>query len=289
MARPLPLPDSHRSGTNGSSPARPASAGSLHLHAAVVDEAHASSDNLELPAEDGAALTENAADALANRGRSRAEDAAAAAELEHIRSENAQLRTLCFELEQALQEAAQQLNPDLEKQIHEYDAVLEEKNDMIRQLHLQLQEVQILLEGSEARAKEAPAPPAPRPSQGPTPGEDELLALSEELERERRQLQEDEQTLMEQMRVMEVSMARERAEMARQRNDLQRLQSEIHEDLKRLERNGASQKKIEEHMGKLKDAKTRRGAAPASRVAGAVISPLRPRLPPPPHPARKQD
>jgi hypothetical protein len=260
MARPLPLPDPHRSGTNGSPPGRPASAGPLHLHPATLDEAQASSDN-ELLAEDEQAPAENSADSRSSRGRSRTDSAAEAAELEHSRSENAQLRALCLELEQALQEAAQQIHPDLEKQIREYDAVLEEKNELIRQLHLQLQESQAILEDAGANAPQAP--PA-RTQQEPTPCEDELLALSEELERERRQLQEDEQTLMEQMRVMEVSMARERAEMARQRNDLQRLQSEIRHDLERLERNGATQKKIEELKGKLQDVTARRGAAPAS-------------------------
>src|SRR6185437_10477288 len=236
MARPLPLPDPHRSGANGSPSGRPASAGPLHLHPATVDEAQASINGLEFIAEDEQAAVENIANTRHGLSRSQADSAAEAAELEHYRSENAQLRALCLELEQALQEAAQQIHPDLEQQIREYDAVLEEKNEMIRQLHLQLQESQAILEDSEARVSEAA--PA-RTHQGPAPCEDELLALSEELERERRQLQEDEQTLMEQMRVMEVSMARERAEMARQRNDLQRLQSEIRHDLERLERNGA--------------------------------------------------
>ena len=74
--------------------------------------------------------------------------------------------------------------------------------------------------------------PEHRPANtGPAPCEDDLLALSEELERDRRQIQEDEQALMQQMREMEVSMARERAEMARQRNDMQRLQSEIRHEI----------------------------------------------------------
>src|SRR5207245_11338045 len=102
------------------------------------------------------------------------------------------------------------------------------------------------------------------PRQGPVPREEELLTLSEELERERRQLQEDEQSRMEQMRQMEMSMARERAEMARQRNDLQRLHGEIRHELERLERNGALQSKMEELKTRLQDANTRRGAAPAS-------------------------
>ena len=66
---------------------------------------------------------------------------------------------------------------------------------------------------------------------------------------------------MEQMREMEMSMARERAEMARQRNDMQRVQGEIRHELERLERNGALQNKIEGLKSKLHDATTRRGMA----------------------------
>jgi hypothetical protein len=68
---------------------------------------------------------------------------------------------------------------------------------------------------------------------------------------------------MEQMRQMEMTMARERAEMARQRNDLQRLAGEIRHELERLERNGALQTKMDDLKAKLQDATSRRGAAPS--------------------------
>lgn len=178
------------------------------------------------------------------------------AELEHVRTENDQLRQLCVDLEQALQEAASQKpDPAVEERVREYEALLEEKTETIRQLHHQLQEAQAALDEAEGAAARR---------QGPVPREDELLALSEDLERERRQLQEDEQSLMEQMRQMEISMARERAEMARQRNDLQRLYGEIRHELERLERNGALQSKMDELKLKLQDAATRRGAAPGN-------------------------
>jgi chromosome segregation ATPase len=242
MARPLPLPDQHRSGTNGNLSGRPAPAGPLHLHSAVAEEPQPPED---ISAAEAATI--------------------APAEAEQLLTENEQLRALCEELEQALQEATQHLQPDLEQQIREYDAVLEEKNEMIRQLHQQLHEAKATLEEKASQ----PAPPPPRQHQGPAPCEDELLALSEELERERRQLQEDEQTLMQQMREMEVGMARERAELARQRNDLQRLQAEIRHDLERLERNGAVQSKIENLKIKLQDATARRGAAPGPTGASS--------------------
>jgi hypothetical protein len=179
-------------------------------------------------------------------------------ELEVMRAENEQLRTLCAELEQALQEATQATAD--EGRLREYEALLEEKTETIRLLHQQLTEARQAAEASQA------APVAPARS-GPAPREDDLLALSEELERERRQLQEDEQALMEQMRQMEMSMARERAEMARQRNDLQRLYGEVRHELERLERNGALQSKMDDLKAKLQDVSTRRGAAPSQSAA----------------------
>src|SRR4051794_37698746 len=130
------------------------------------------------------------------------DDAAAGAspaeELEQLRSENTQLRALCTELEQALQEATQQTadTSGSEERIREYELLVDEKSETIRQLHQQLQEVQAAVEEAANRPAQGPA------RGGPLPREEELLSLSEELERERRQLQEDEQSLMEQMRQM---------------------------------------------------------------------------------------
>ena len=231
MARPLPLTDSRRIGTNGLHDTHPEP---LHLHSSSEDETRETAD----------------------RPR-------AASELEIVRAENSQLRALCQELEQALQEAAQQLRPDLEKQVREYDAVLEEKSAVIARLHQQVHELQASLDSGKAGADPAPVPSGTE-QQGKLPSEAELLALSEQLERERRQLQEDEQTLMDQMREMEVSMARERAELARQRNDMQRLQNEIRHELERLERDGGIQSKIEDLRNKLQDVTARRGAPPAA-------------------------
>ena len=180
-----------------------------------------------------------------------------AQEMQQLRSDNAQLHALRAELEQALIEATQQ-TPDVsafEERLQEYEQLIEEKTEVIRLLHLKLGEAQA---GLEEHANQ------PTSRQGPAPREDDLLSLSEELERERRQLQEDEATLMDQMRQMEMSMARERAEMARQRNDLQRLFGEIRHELERLERNGALQSKMEDLRAKLQDVSTRRGAAPAA-------------------------
>ena len=195
-------------------------------------------------------------------------------ELERLREENTQLRALCLELEQALHEATQHAaEGGDEEHVKEYEALLDEKTETIRQLHEQLQEAQAVAAGLDAQSGAR----SPGATAGPAPREDELLTLSEDLERERRQLQEDEQALMQQMREMEVSMARERAEMARQRNDMQRLQSEVRHEIERLERSGSLQSKIDGLKSKLTDAMTRRGSSPA---AAAKQQPAAPTPPP---------
>jgi hypothetical protein len=241
MARPLSTPEPHRGGINGDYQGS-AHPNDLSRQGGQHRPADGPGDNPSASGPEGGA-----------DGRQ---------ELEHLRAENAQLRSLCGELEQALQEAAQPADPQWEARVQEYEMLLEEKSDMIRQLHQQLQ-------GAEATVAEAGAA-RPRAHDGPAPREEELLSLSEQLEHERRQLQEDEQALMEQMRQMEVGMARERAELARQRNELQRLRSEIAHELERLERNGALQNKMDSLKSKLQDANTRRGAAPSSASLPAL-------------------
>src|SRR5262249_46079012 len=149
--------------------------------------------------------------------------------------------------------------------------LMEEKSETIRQLHQDLQDARALLE------EQGESKPAARPS-GPVPREEELLALSEDLERERRQLQEDEQSLMEQMRQMEMSMARGRAERRRQRKDLEGLYGEIRHELERLERNGALQSKMDELKAKLQDVSPRRGSAPVGGrpTSSAALPPVGP-------------
>jgi myosin heavy subunit len=247
MARPLPAPTSIRGGTNGSTNGRP-TAGAL-LHAAAPEPPPDAADE---------ALDE-------------------VEEIEQLREENTQLRSLCLELEQALHESATHGPGTGDERVAEYEALLDEKTEIIRQQAEHLQQLQ-----ADAEEKTA----ARSANSGPAPREDDLLALSEELERERRQLQEDEQSVMQQMREMEVSMAKERAEMARQRNDMQRLQSEVRHELERLERNGALESKIESLKNKLTDATTRRGAAHS--LAHGQPAPSIPAAPTPPAPTRKE-
>ena len=269
MGNPLANPDPHRNGINGSHAGCLTPADGALLHAPRLDE------TMNHLAENGTGHLTPGGKAGLDAGTDLQQ------ELETLRSENDQLRALCVELEEALQEATQQQGgASWDERVKEYEALLEEKSDMIRQLHQQLQEARTALAEAESRAEQAPPPPVvQRPANTPIPREEELLALSEELERERRQLQEDEQTLMEQMRHMEVSMARERAEMARQRNDLQRLQGEIRHELERLEKSGALQSKIENLKLKLQDFTHRRGAAPLSTAGTPAASPAGPQAP----------
>jgi chromosome segregation ATPase len=216
--------------------------------------------------------------------------------MEHLRDENNQLRALCLELEQALQEAAgggAGTQEGAGERIREFEALVEQKSETIRQLHQHITELESALGEAEVQATEAadrPGAGQQRTANGPVPREEELLALSEQLEHERRQLQEDEQTLMDQMREMEVGMARERAELARQRNDLQRLQAEVRHELERLERNGALQSKIDNLKSKLQDVTARRGARAdnASGHGATPAAPVPPSQPPPGIPPKGQ-
>jgi hypothetical protein len=90
--------------------------------------------------------------------------------------------------------------------------------------------------------------------------------LHEELERERRQLQEDEESLMKQMREMELQMSCERAELARQRNELQRLHTDIRHELDLAARDGTLRERLAPLQRRAQDAMNRRGAAPAAEA-----------------------
>lgn len=140
------------------------------------------------------------------------------AELQRLRTENAELRACLDEMEHAWQERQQ-----------EYESLLEEKSEVIRGLHLKLQE------GKE--------PAVSRPAD---PGAlDEVARLKKELEEQRRQLQEDEEALMEQMREMELAMSRERAEMARQRNEMQRLQADLSHEAEQSSRDSGLRERLQ--------------------------------------------
>src|SRR5215831_15958535 len=194
-------------------------------------------------------------------------------DLDHLRGENEELRALVLELEQALHSSAGG-QEDWEVRSREYEALLEEKSELIRTLHRKVQALeQALATREEVKDEKRPA--------GPPPREEELMMLSEELERERRQLKEDEEALMEQMREMEVQMARERAEMARQRTELQRLQNDLRHELELAARDATLRERLAPLQRRHQDIATRRSATP-SMQALVTGPPQRQMAPPPP-------
>ncbi|HWY88180.1 MAG TPA: hypothetical protein VNX28_15725 [Gemmataceae bacterium] len=133
-------------------------------------------------------------------------------ELTILRGANAALRGRVEELEQALQAAAPSAESWTDRQ-KEFEALLEEKSEVIRSLHLRIQELQ-----------DAPAGPAEADVS-------ESQMLLKDMAEQRRQLEEDEESLMQQMRQMEMAMSKDRAELARQRNEIQRLHNELNHEI----------------------------------------------------------
>lgn len=137
-------------------------------------------------------------------------------ELEKLRAENAELRGCLDEMENAWQVRQR-----------EYESLLEEKSEVIRGLHLKLQE----FKGPAAGAADQAAV-------------DEIARMKRELDDQRRQLEEDEEALMMQLREMELAMSRERAEMARQRNEMQRLQAELSHEIEQSSRDSGLRERL---------------------------------------------
>jgi chromosome segregation ATPase len=133
-------------------------------------------------------------------------------ELSILRGANAALRGRVEELEQALQAAAPSADSWADRQ-KEFEALLEEKSEVIRSLHLRIQELQ-----------DSPAGPAEADVS-------DSHMLQKEMAEQRRQLEEDEESLMQQMRQMEMAMSKDRAELARQRNEIQRLHNELNHEI----------------------------------------------------------
>ncbi len=174
-----------------------------------------------------------------------------------LRRENARLREIIAELQQT-KGGETGGGQDWQRQQKEYEGLLEEKSELIRNLHLKIRELE--------------DQPPPKP---PTPDEEELLAMSEQLERDRHQLQqerkqldddlrqfkEDEETMTRQMREMEVQMARERAELARQRTDVQRMLDDLRRELERYERDQGLSDRLGMIRQRYQEVSNQRGSA----------------------------
>jgi chromosome segregation ATPase len=175
--------------------------------------------------------------------------------IDALRAENAELRQRLASLEETLQHAEAK-GEDWGEQDREYARMMEEKTDVIRELHLKIQALQ-----ASSQAHTSPQPATQ------TPGDADLVALSEELERERAQLKEDETQLMQQMRAMEVQMSRERAEIARQRADIDRLHVKMQDELEQASREATLRERMQPLM-RQHQAMMRGGSAePPSRLA----------------------
>jgi hypothetical protein len=255
MAKPIPVSDSHRNGVKAdhltwSTHTTPGADNGL-------DAPPPSSDRRIWNEQQQAPVTESSNDEAAqtlvrrDRGQEPVSRQEETCELDDTLKENIALRVRLKELEEFLEESAHQ-NAATSAQLKEYEGLLEEKSEVIRDLHRKMKE-----------HDDKPATPSA------TPREEELLALSEELERERQQLKEDEETLMQQMRDMEVQMSRERAEIARQRNELQRLQGEIRHELELASRDATLRERLAPLQRRHQELMNRRGGAPASNSAAA--------------------
>jgi hypothetical protein len=185
------------------------------------------------------------------------EEERAAPATDPLSRENATLRAQLAETERLLADLRKEAEQALNDQQTECERLLEEKSELIRDLHRKVQ-------GFQERPSVAPAD---------VPREEELMALGEELERERRQLQEDEAALMEQMGQMEVQMSRERAELARQRSELHRLQNEIRHELELAARDTALRERLAPLQRRHQELNTSRAAAPAEPLPQREAAP----------------
>jgi hypothetical protein len=187
---------------------------------------------------------------------------------QELRAENVRLNHLLEQartrLLQAEQTAAQWGNRE-----QVYENLLEEKSELIRELHQQVQDL---------RARPAATPASDQAA----PNEDELVALHGELERERQQLRDDEQALMEQMRGMEVQMATERANLARQRNELQRLHNELQHQLEIASRDAALRDRLAPLYRLQEELQLRQGGQSGMRPRAPTIPAPQQVQPPPP-------
>lgn len=151
-------------------------------------------------------------------------------EVELLRQENAGLRLRVQELEALVSGNSEELWQ--ERQL-EYEALLEEKSEVIRSLHQQIEDMQDSVNLGSAPQASSLAIGASSTRVGQA---EEILRLKRELEEQRKQLEQDEVEMMAQMRQMELAMARERAEMARQKQEMSRLQADLTREIEQSSR-----------------------------------------------------
>lgn len=186
---------------------------------------------------------------LADLSQNNNRDDSPMGEIQRMKSENKELRTLLDEMKHLLQEASQTEQQLVAKE-KEFESVVSEKDAQIDELSAQLGAIEQQIASGEL----APPPPVQKTRSELEEWGDDLEKESakltqdrKKLEDERKQLREDEEALEQQMRQMEVSMARERAMIARQETELKRLSAEIQHELDILQRGDAG---LREQMSK---------------------------------------
>jgi chromosome segregation ATPase len=179
--------------------------------------------------------------------------------IEALQSENAELKRRLAALEEQLNGAGTK-GEDWGEQDREFARMMEEKTDVIRELHLKIQAMQAAVSESNLPATQ-------------TPGEADLFALSDELERERNQLLDDEKALMQQMRIMEVQMSRERAELARQRTDIERLHIRMQDELELASREASLKERLQPLMRQHQTMMRNGSSEPPARVVREAATP----------------
>jgi hypothetical protein len=135
----------------------------------------------------------------------------------------AQLRTENAQLKQFVDQARNRLSQMDRAAEHwqgreqEYENLLEEKSEQIRQLQAQVGELERNGGGGA------------RPDGGGAGvlSEEELLQIQNQLDEERRQMEQERRDMEEEFKRAELAMAKERADMARQKGELQRARREL--------------------------------------------------------------
>jgi hypothetical protein len=155
-----------------------------------------------------------------------------------LRAENLQLRIRLKDVERLLQADSDRREESWAEQRKEYEMLLEEKSDVIRSQHQQLQELREQFPSSQGTAKPAAADSANDALR------QELMAIQEELEEQRRQIDEDERAVRDQARQMEIAMSKERVEIARQRGELQRMHQELQHVIEQAQRDGGLRERL---------------------------------------------
>jgi hypothetical protein len=137
-------------------------------------------------------------------------------EAEQFKAENEHLRQRIAVLEaRAKADAPTAL---LEQQ-HEFEKMLDEKTETIRELHMRIHELQDAIRGGPHALSR-----------------DQLEMRQGELDRLEQRLRADEDSLNRQAREMEMAMAKERAELARQRAELQRHHTDVQREIEMASR-----------------------------------------------------